>query len=158
MPTHRFLCMNIAAFLMIAACGSGKQGNPASAAMFVGSWTSSDSTGQSEQCGTQTSTIPLWGAVQISLTAPNSGEILTQPGNGCALTWACNGNLATLEANSSCQVIGSDGSVWKASFTSGTLTLGSNTISLQDQGTAVFTSGGASQNCTFTQSGSFKNN
>jgi hypothetical protein len=136
------------------ACG-GSSGDPKSAAMFVGEWMASSQTGQSAQCGTQTASIPLWGKVNVSLTAPNSGEIVTQADNGCTLTWSCEGNTATLLPNSTCNVVLTGGGSWDATFTKGTLTLGSNEITLDDNGTALYEVNGATQNCTFQQSGSF---
>jgi hypothetical protein len=142
-------------FFVLSACGGGSSGDPKSAAMFVGTWTASAQTGQTVTCGTQSVTIPLWGKVNVSLTAPNSGQVLTQADNGCTLTWSCNGNVATVLPGSSCQVQVPPNGNWQAAFTKGTLTLGSNEITLQDNGTAIYTVNSAAQSCVFEQSGSF---
>jgi hypothetical protein len=143
--------------VLVAGCGSSPVGDPKSAAMFVGTWTAKLGAEEIEMCGTQQATTLLVGAFTISLTAPGSGEILSIAPNGCHLNWSCNGNTATLLPGQSCQVPGSEGGVWTPTFTSGTLTLGSNEIALQDQGNATLNNSGAVQSCTFTQSGAFTN-
>lgn len=142
---------------ILAACGSSTpSGDPKSAAMFVGTWTASAATSQNVTCGTQSLDVPLWGDVEISLVSPNSGEIITQAkNNGCVLHWTCEGDVATVLPNDGCEVNVPPNGSWQATFTKGTLTLGSNLISLQDNGTAVYTVNGAAQNCVFQQSGSF---
>ncbi len=149
--------LSTAVVIAMTACGSTSTGDPASAAMFVGTWTAQLGAAEVEMCGTQQSTTLLVGSFEISLTEPGGGEILTIAPNGCHLNWTANGNVATL-AGQSCQVLGAEGGTWRATFTSGTLTLGTNEIALQDQGNGILTNDGATQSCTFTQSGSFKDN
>jgi len=145
--------------VLASACGSSPVGDPASAAMFVGTWTAKLDSNEIEMCGTQMSTTLLVGSFQISLTAPGSGEILTIAPDGCHLNWSASGNTATLLGGQSCGTVpGSEGGAWTPSFTSGTLTLGSNEVALQDQGNATLNNSGAVENCTFTQSGTFTDN
>jgi hypothetical protein len=146
------LCTATAIALM-TACGSTPTGDPASAAMFVGKWTAQPESTETDNCGTQSQTTGIIGTVTVSLPAPNSGNIVTLAANGCALNWVANGNVATLAGSQVCTV-----GDWRATFTKGTLTLGTNLIDLQDQGNGILTDNGATQSCTFTQSGSFKNN
>ncbi len=157
MPKRIFIATSILLPLMTAACGSSSAGDPASAAMFVGNWSPQEGSAETNTCGTQSDTVALIDSVTISLTAPNSGEIETLPANGCALKWVANGNIATLAGTQACTVSIIGGVMWQPTFTSGTLTLGSGTIDLQDKGTAVESNDGANQNCMFTQSGSYKN-
>ena len=80
------------------------------------------------------------------------------PGNGCNLNWTVNGSAATLAGTQTCPTVpGSVGGTWTATFTSGTLSLSGNAIAVSDSGTAVYVNGG-SQNCSFTQSGSWTKN
>jgi hypothetical protein len=143
----------------LSACGGGSSGDPKSAAQFVGKWTANGQITQSVMCGVQSVSLPLWGGLTVSLVSPNSGEIVTVADNGCSLHWVCEGDVATIDpgGNSCLVALPLGGGNWQATFTKGTLTLASNQVALSDNGNAVYTVGGGSENCTFVQSGTFTN-
>jgi hypothetical protein len=146
------LCLATAASL---GCGSSVNVTP-----WVGSWTAS--VAQTETCSGSSGshTDGLNGPIVIAAGSAD-GTIITQPANGCDLTWTVNGTSATLTANVTCPTVPASASApgtWTATFTSGLLTLNSNTIGVSDSGSAIFTpTGDPAQNCTFNQSGSFSN-
>jgi hypothetical protein len=136
--------------LLLVGCGGGSDVNA-----FVGSWTSNGT--QVEDCpsGSHSDTGSL--AVNI-IAAPTAATITTQPNNGCNLNWTVSGKIATLAGTQTCAAVpGSVGGTWTATFTTGTLTLSGGTVAVADSGTAVYVNG-FSQNCTFTQSGTYTKN
>jgi hypothetical protein len=132
--------------MLAAACDA-----TAPAASFAGSWNSTAS--EVESCTTGTHTTSLAGT--LSITAAGA-TVTTHSPNGCNLNWTVSGESATLAGNQTCTVPGSVGGTWTATFTSGTMVLSGNTISLSDSGTGILDPGAIG--CTFTQSGPFVRN
>lgn len=138
--------------VVLAGCGSSNNANPA---LWVGSWTASGT--EVESCPSGNNTAQLTGTVNIDSFASN--EVTTMAANGCNLDWTLNGNAATLTGSTQvCTVPGSLGGTWHATYTSGTLSLSGNTISVGDMGTAVLAINNTTANCTFTQSGLLTHN
>ena len=135
--------------LVLLACGSSST----TAGNFVGTWVAD--VVEVEVCpDTGTHTTQLMGTFPI-VAGSAAGTIVTQSTNGCDLTWTVSGDNATLGSGQTCSVPGSVGGTWSPTFTSGGLSLNNaTTIGVHDMGTAVYVNG-ATQNCTFTQSGTF---
>ena len=140
------------ACVLLTACGSSNTANPA---LWVGSWTASGTEVQS--CPSGNNTAQLTGTVNID--SFSSSEVTTMAANGCNLDWTLNGNTAALNGSTQvCTVPGSLGGTWHATFTTGTLSLSGNTISVSNSGTAVLAINNTTANCTFTQSGLLTHN
>jgi hypothetical protein len=138
--------------LALFGCGSSS-GGPVSAA-WLGAF-NADVT-QIEDCSGVQHTDTLSGTITL-VAGSNGGTVVTQPGsNDCDLTWTVNGDSAGLASTQTCPTgPGSVGGTWTPTFTAGTLGLSGTTITLGDNGTAVFVDNGTTQTCQFTQSGTF---
>jgi hypothetical protein len=139
--------------LVLAALGCGSS---QSVVGWVGSWNAS--VAETETCSASSGnhTTGLNGPVAI-VAGSASGTIITEPANGCDLTWTVSGSSATLTSSQMCNPVPTvTPGTWTATFTTGLLTLNGNTIGVTDSGSAIYLpTGGATQNCTFNQSGSF---
>jgi hypothetical protein len=135
---------------LLGLLGCGASNAPA----YLGTWSSSSS--ETEVCPDGTHVTPLVGTLQV-VAGTAGGTVVTQTSNGCDLTWTVSGNTANLDGTQVCNVAGSAGGTWTATFTAGTLTLGAGnlTLTLGDSGTGVLLLDGVAQDCTFTQAGTW---
>jgi hypothetical protein len=138
--------------LALFGCGSSSGGGPVAAA-WLGTF-SADVT-QIEDCSGVQHTDTLSGTITL-VTGSSGGTVITQPGsNDCDLTWTVNGNTAGLDSTQTCPTgPGSVGGTWTPTFNAGSLNLSGTTITIADDGTAVYVNG-STQTCQFTQSGTF---